>query len=358
MLPEALFNGYNNDREIKNLEDSGFQVIEDLVPLYRMIYNFDHYSRLSKNAKNRLKWMDYYREYRNVSKVSRHFGISRRIFYKWQHVFDPQNLFSLEDRSRTPKNTRQPEITRLEESRILELRKRNLCYSKFKIERLYQQEYSEWISSWKIQRVIQKYKLYPNPAKTVKITRKRLQGKKKERITRLKKEPRSGFLLCLDAIELRRDNLKRYIFTGIDFFSKVAFARMYLRANSRNAADFLNRLQYLVNGNIENIQTDNGSEFHKYFERACDKLELNHYWSRPRTPKDNAVNERFNQTIQYEFIKFGNFTPDIEKFNQNVTEWLIEYNFRRPHETLNYATPINFHNSLQVLPMYPSRTNT
>ncbi len=39
MLPKALFNGYNNDREIKNLEDSGFQVIEDLVPLYRMVYN-------------------------------------------------------------------------------------------------------------------------------------------------------------------------------------------------------------------------------------------------------------------------------------------------------------------------------
>ncbi len=41
---------------------------------------------------------------------------------------------------------------------------------------------------------------------------------------------------------------------------------------------------------------------------------------------------------------------------QNVTDWLIEYNFRRPHETLGYATPINFHNSMQVLPACPSRT--
>ena len=266
------------------------------------------------------------------------------------------NLFTLEDRSRAPKNVRQPEITQEEEDRIRELRKRNLCYSKFKLEELYKQEYGVWISSWKIQRVIQKYRLYPNRARTQKITRKRLKAQKRTRITKLQKEPRSGFLLCLDAIELRRQNVKRYIFTGIDFFSKVAFARMYPHANSLNAADFLNRLLYLVNGNIENIQTDNGSEFKKYFERACTKLELKHYWSRPRTPKDNAVNERFNQTIQYEFIKFGNFTPDIEKFNRNVTEWLIEYNFRRPHETLCYATPINFHNTSQVLPMYPSRT--
>ena len=355
MLSKVLFNDYNNDRLIKRL---GFQIIDDLVPIYRMVYNLDKYSQLSKSAKNRLKWMDYYRDSQNVSKTTRHFGISRRIFYKWHNVFDPHNLFTLEDKSRRPNNVRKPEISQLEEDRVVALRKRNICYSKFKIERLYFEEYGHWISSWKIQRIIQKHKLYPNPSRTVKITRKRLKAKKKERITKLQKKPHSGFLLCLDAIELRRVDLKRYIFTGIDFFSKVAFARMYKNANSRNAADFLNRLQYLVNGNIENIQTDNGSEFHKYFEKACDNLELKHYWSRPRTPKDNAVNERFNQTIQYEFIQFGNFNSDVEVFNRNVTEWLIEYNFRRPHETLNYATPINFHNSMQVLPMYPSSTRS
>jgi len=353
MLPKEHFNSYNSDRLI---EEAGFQIIDDLVPVYRMIYNYDQYTKLSKNARHRLKWMDYFRTCRNVAKTTRHFGISRKVFYKWRNVFDPHNLFTLEDRSRAPKHVRQPEITQEEEYRIVQLRKRNLCYSKFKLEELYQKEYGYWLSSWKIQRVIQKHKLYPNHTRTQKITRKRLQAKKKVRITKLQKEPRSGFLLCLDAIELRRQNVKRYIFTGIDFFSKVAFARMYPKANSKNATDFLNRLLYLVNGNIENIQTDNGSEFHKYFEQACTRLELNHYWSRPRTPKDNAVNERFNQTIQYEFIRFGNFTPNIEEFNQNVTEWLVEYNFRRPHETLRYATPINFHNTMQVLPMCPSRT--
>ena len=181
MLPRALFNGYNNDRLI---EEAGFQIIEDLVPVYRMVYNYDQYSGLSRNARNRLKWMDYFRTCQNVARTTRHFGISRRTFYKWRNVFDPMNLFTLEDRSRAPKNVRQPEITRLEESRIVELRKRNLCYSKFKLEHLYVEEYGCWLSSWKIQRVIQKYKLYPNRARTVKMTRKRLQAKKKTRITK------------------------------------------------------------------------------------------------------------------------------------------------------------------------------
>jgi transposase InsO family protein len=147
--------------------------------------------------------------------------------------------------------------------------------------------------------------------------------------------------------------MKRYIFTAIDYSTKVAFARMYRRANSYNATDFLNRLLYLMNGNIENIQTDNGSEFQKHFEKACQKLNLARYYNRPRTPKDNAVNERFNKTVQEEFINLGNFTPETDEFNRKLTDWLIEYNFQRPHQALQYQTPIK---NPQVSTMYSSST--
>lgn len=82
---------------------------------------------------------------------------------------------------------------------------------------------------------------------------------------------------------------------------------------------------------------------------------------RPRpllvAPKDNAVNERFNRTLQDEFPSLGHMTADPVLFNRNLTEWLLEYNLRRPHQALGYLPPINFmakyHN---VLPMYPSST--
>ena len=48
--------------------------------------------------------------------------------------------------------------------------------------------------------------------------------------------------------------------------------------------------------------------------RACDKLALSRYFSRVRTPKDNPVNERFNRTIQDEFINLGNFSSDPPPF--------------------------------------------
>jgi len=62
--------------------------------------------------------------------------------------------------------------------------------------------------------------------------------------------------------------------------------------------------------------------------------------------------KRFIFTGQDEFVNLGNFTTDVTQFNQNFTEWLIEYNFRRSHQTLNYETPINFNNnSTKVLSM-------
>jgi len=338
--------------------ESGFHLTNDLVLFYHMLSYFKKYANLSNPAKLRLKWMDYYFKCENVSLTCRYFGISRKTFYKWQKKYDPNNLYTLEDESRAPINRRQPEITSEQKLRVIQLRKKHIRYSKIKLSKIYLREYNEPISSWKIQGVIQQYKLYYNPSKTAKITRKRLQAQKKKRITELKKKPKNGFLVCLDAIELRCNNLKRYIFTSIDSFSKVAFARMYRHANSYNAADFLNRLMYLTNGKIENIQTDNGSEFEKYFRQSCEKLNLNRYHSRPRTPKDNPVNERFNRTLQEEFVNLGNYTPDVIQFNSNLTEWLIEYNFYRPHNSLDNETPININNSIKVLPMYPSCTKT
>jgi hypothetical protein len=64
---------------------------------------------------------------------------------------------------------------------------------------------------------------------------------------------------------------KWYIITAVDHASKFGFARMYKSKSSKVAADFLYRLKYLIQHHIDNIQTDNGSEFGNYFERAVDK---------------------------------------------------------------------------------------
>ncbi len=92
-------------------------------------------------------------------------------------------------------------------------------------------------------------------------------------------------------------------------------------------------------------------------EEACSKLKIPHYFSRVKTPNDNAVNERFDRTLKEESIQLGNFTPDPLLFNQRLTEWLIEYDFNRPHQSLGYLSPTEYLNKYQkVLPMSPSST--
>ena len=50
-------------------------------------------------------------------------------------------------------------------------------------------------------------------------------------------------------------------------------------------------------------------------------------------------------------------TTDIGIFNRNLTDWLIEYNFNRPHQTLDYLTPIEFTQKYsRVSKMYSSNT--
>ncbi|MBU6390600.1 transposase, partial [Patescibacteria group bacterium] len=42
-------------------------------------------------------------------------------------------------------------------------------------------------------------------------------------------------------------------------------------------------------------------------------------------------------------------------FNRKLTEWLIEYNFVRPHQTLGYQTPWEYYSKAnKLLPMYSS----
>lgn len=319
---------------------------------------------LSKTAKLRLTWIIYFYQGHNASQTARHFGISRKTFYKWFNKFDEGNIYTmhkLEDRSRAPKHVRQREVTPLEEQRIVNLRKEHIRWGKMKLKKIYKQEYNETISSWKIQKVIEEKKLYFNPVKTAKTARKRRISQKKKRITELKlyKLPgykkKAGYIICLDTIVIYWNGLKRYIFTAIDKYGKMAFARMYKTKSSYNAKDFLYRLYYLLDSNVPRVGHDNGTEFEKHFKKACRELNIEQYYSRKRTPKDNPDNERFNQTIRNEFLQLGNFNSDPDIFNKALTEWLIEYNFKRPHETLNYETPMEFS---KVLPMWSSCTKT
>jgi len=73
------------------------------------------------------------------------------------------------------------------------------------------------------------------------------------------------------------------------------------------------------------------------------RLHLTHYHTYPHTPKMNAHCERFNRTIQEEFLDYhAGSLIDPSSFNQQMIPWLVWYNTERPHWGLDLKSPMQF----------------
>jgi len=315
--------------------------LQDKILRWRGIANMVN---LSPNGRLRLEWIIFYETIANhdAYATAKHFSVAPKTFYKWLKRFDNGKVKKLEDEKRRPKNIRHWQVTAAEECRVMKLRKAHMHYGKRKIKKLYQTAYDQKISTWKIERVIRKHQLYPDKKKAEKQRNKLKNASKKNRIQKLEIKEEHWFLLHLDTIVIYWGSIKRYILTACDHHGKVAYARIYTTKSSRSAKDFLYRLHYLIDADILNVQTDNGSEFFAEFEEALRQLSILHWFSRPRTPQDNSIAEKFNQTLQQEWLNDGHFTPVINQFNRELTGWLEEYNFIRPHQALDYMTPFEY----------------
>jgi transposase InsO family protein len=162
------------------------------------------------------------------------------------------------------------------------------------------------------------------------------------RRTKLRRVHKKG--MELDTIIRFIDGTKRYILTAIDVERKFAFAGAYTSHSSAAAADFLERTIEVCPFLITELQTDNGSEFALNFEQACASLNLTHFNTHVRSPKENAFIERFNRTISEDCIMRNRplLRDDVHAFNEVLVDWLLWYNTRRPHESLGMVSPLRY----------------
>lgn len=316
----------------------------------------------------RLEWMIFFETagQRNASKTARYFSISRKTFHKWRNRFEKSRsrVQSLVNESRAPNHKRSWQVTPVEEERVVSLRRLYLKYGKRKLKVLYQKRYSQPISTWKIERVVRKHQLFPDKEACRKRAGRLIRRKNRpvRRIQEVEKPTNFGHLWHIDTIILWWYGQKRIIFTALEELTKIAYVRTYTTNSSGFAGNFLKRLIYLVEGRVCLMHSDNGSEFAGEFATACQELKIAQVFSRPHTPKDNSALERFNRTVQDEWLSLSEVgLDDIGKANRDLTNWLIEYNGNRPHESLAYMSPLeyaqsNFFSNSKVLPMWSAST--
>lgn len=159
-----------------------------------------------------------------------------------------------------------------------------------------------------------------------------------------------GHLVAFDTIELIIFGRRYYIVTCEDIYTRMAFAWATTSHASLAAREFFERCAKLFPFPIANILTDNGSEFKKHFTHALVELHLLHYHTYPRTPKMNSHMERFNRTIQEEFVIHNTGALlNLDVFNRLLIDWLDWYNSYRVHWAFgNKLSPLQFAMSLKV----------
>lgn len=159
----------------------------------------------------------------------------------------------------------------------------------------------------------------------------------------------AGHLVALDTIEKFVHGVRRYVITFEDIFSRFSFAWGTTSHASLAAKEFFGYCQTVFPKPFTFALTDNGSEFKKHFNQELEKQHIIHYHTRPKTPKMNAHCERFNRTIQEEFIDYHQgelLDPSI--FNHSLMTWLIWYNTKRPHWAFqNKLSPVQYLMSLE-----------
>ena len=329
------------------------------------IYKLSYINQLSPQAQIRYKAINLYSSGNySVGQICEIFEINRSTFYRWRKKCNPHRVQSLEDRSRRPhqfrtKVARKPQVEKV----VCQIRRKYPYFGKEKIKRILERENQIHISVSSVGRILTPYRsILPK----VKAQIKRIKSLKKKRIRLAQvKKDMSGVIsewLQVDTIELNLRFNKIFLFSAIDPLSKLYYVRAYHRATSFNARDFLRRLIYLHQDNIKYLQIDNGSEWEKHFVSEVEKRGMTLVYNYPHSPKMNTFVERVNGTVQSEYLDRFYEETKVEKINEILYDCLIEYNFYRPHRSLNLLTPVEYCSKLlnnkdpAMLQMYWTQT--
>mgnify|MGYP001619980948 FL=1 len=294
-------------------------------------------------AKFRLRALNHYYRY-GWKAVSSAFSLKKSLIYKWKKDFEKsgKRLISLVPKSTRPKHTRfmivDPQLTEF----IKRIREQHGNISKYKL-KIFLDEYAKSLNlasygTSKIGKIIKRNHYFFENSIKAKRKRKLLSP-------RLKRSPRENIpgYLEMDSITLYIADHKYYFITIIDVVTKYAWCCLVKSLSSQQAKMALIKFIGQYHYPVRVVQTDNGSEFLKEFDKYLNQLNITHHFIYPHSPRINGVVERFNRTIQDEFInRCDELYYDLFSFEEKLLHYLNWYNTKRPHYSLKMQTPIAY----------------
>jgi putative transposase len=140
-----------------------------------------------------------------------------------------------------------------------------------------------------------------------------------------------------------------YLLTIIDAFSRCLPAQMFARSiRANDVVALLNEHapDWKTTARIR-IRTDNGSQFIAYdVAIALEKLHIDHEFTHPGVPEENAFIESWHSIFQREVADRFEFET-FEQAQQTIERHRSWYQCVRPHGSLKYQTPNEFYLAYQ-----------
>ncbi len=270
----------------------------------------------------------------SMRRVAAHFGYHPSTIMRWCRKAPPDGRMTILTRSSRPKNSPRSLSKEIIAEIIRLRRKRNRC-----ADIIHQELVNQGIvvSLSSVKRTIQRQGL----------VRPRSKWKKYHQSSPRPFVEAPGDLVQVDTIHCRTiDNVRFYVYTCIDVYSRWAYARVSTRATALKSIRFIQEAQKQASFRFITIQSDHGPEFSTWFTETIRRDHMAHRHSRVRKPNDNAHIERFNRSIQDECLTDTHpRTP--ENYQNAIREYLAYYNYERLHLGIDKITP---HQRLQVLP--------
>lgn len=299
---------------------------------------------ITELAQKRATILTFWKKYGSAA-VREAYGVSGRTLYRWQRELRKTKgkLEALNKGNTVPIHCRTRMVPDTVSRDIITLRMEHPRLGKEKLAVLLcVRGYT--LSASTVGRILFDLKQSGRLSQNVHMSLNARSGRLTERPYKSRKKlrrPKGYRVLEVDTIVRFVDGAKRYILTAVDTEKRTTFAACYTNHGSASTADFLAKCTAVLPDCPKAIQTDNGSEFALHFDRAVEHLGMERFHTYPRSPKMNAHVERFNRTLNEEFLSYnrGLMRDDVAAFNDKLVDWLLWYNGERPHYALGQRSP-------------------
>ena len=278
--------------------------------------------------------------------------VPRATFYHWKKRYKKHGLAGLEKQDTIPFRRRQRQWSPSLEQTVLNLRRQNPLYGKNKIVMILKRDWNIAASVSTVGRIITdliKRKMIQEASfyYARRRVRPRLFNSHAQRWKKGMKTKKPGEYLQIDHMSVALDSeFKVKHFQAICPITKFVVEEAYSTATSNIASKFLELVCQQMPFPVISIQVDGGSEFRGEFELACETSDFPLYVLPPKSPECNGNVERANGSAKFEFYYLYQGASNLFNLRQDLKHYVQKYNTFRPHQALQYLTPLEYYQKL------------